>query len=255
MSRAAAEKRAAPVEEPDRLEGFSAPREAEPVTPHLGRAVIVVELDIEQALAVLAPDRRAVGVLDAIRVLAAAVPFAHEDGEIFRSLNVRTPGRQAMVGRMPAAAEPEIVAGLRKFVAVEHDLVRAAISRLAAQHFMLSALAEFVEIGVRPVGRRYAGIVFLDAAAHLRDQLLLQGPGVAEELVGVGVLGFEIAADIGIEYFGIAQHLLPVRVFQPGIVVGDGNAVHGHGMRPARRDRRGQGGGLDGGSHASPRCV
>ncbi len=147
---------------------------AETMAPHLRRAVIVVELDVEETLAVLAPDRRSIGVLDAVGMIAAAVPFAHEDGEIFRALDVGAPRYEAMIPGMFGAAEPEILAGLRKLVAVEHDLVRAAIARLAAEQLMLSALAEFTEIGVRPVRRGHAGIVFLDAAAHFRDQLFLQ---------------------------------------------------------------------------------
>ena len=61
------------------------------------------------------------------------------------------------------------------------------------------------------------------------------GGGVAEQAFGVVVLGFEIVADIRIEHRGIAQHLLPVGVLQPGIIVGHRDAVGGEGMRPARR--------------------
>ena len=72
----------------------------------------------------------------------------------------------------------------------------AAVARRAAEHLVLAALAEFAEIGERAVRRRHAGIVLLDAPAHLRDQLLLQRRGVAEQALGVVVLGFEIVADI-----------------------------------------------------------
>ena len=65
--------------------------------------------------------------------------------------------------------------------------------------------------------------------------------GVAEQALGVGVLGLEIGADVGLEQRRVAQHLLPVRVLQPGIVVGDGDAVVGEGMRPARSDGSGRG--------------
>ena len=43
--------------------------------------------------------------------------------------------------------------------------------------------------------------------------------GVAEQALGVGVLRFEMVADIGDQERGIAQHLLPVGILQPGIVV------------------------------------
>ena len=126
----------------------------------------------------------------------------------------------------------------REFVAVEDDLGLAAVARHAAEHFVLAALAEFAEIGVRAIGRGHAGIVFLDPPAHFLDQRLLQGPGMAEQAFGIGVLRLEIFADIRVEDRRVAQHLLPVVVLQPGIVVGHGDAVQGKRMRPARRDRR-----------------
>ena len=90
-------------------------------------------------------------------------------------------------------------------------------------------------------------------AAHLGDQLLLQRLGVAEQALGIGVLGFQIGADVGIEHGRIAQHLLPVRVLQPGIVVIERDAVMGEAMRPLGRDRGGQGGGQKGrAAHGHP---
>src|SRR5947209_179356 len=116
---------------------------AETMPPYLRRAVIVVELDVEQTLAVLAPDSRAVGVLDPVGMIATAVPCAHEDREIFGALDVGAPCHEAMIPGMFGAAEPEILACLGDFVAVEHDFVGAAAARLAAEHFVLSALAKF----------------------------------------------------------------------------------------------------------------
>src|SRR5262245_61543852 len=141
---------------------------------------------------------------------------------------------------MPAAAELEIFVVCSQRVAVEHDRCIAAIARHAAVHFMLSALAEFPEIGEGSVRRGYAGIVFLDAAAHFRNQLLLQAVGMAEQALGIVVLFFQIAADVWSEDRGIAQHFLPFRVLQPRIVVRDRDAVGGEGMRPARCNRRGR---------------
>jgi hypothetical protein len=34
------------------------------------------------------------------------------------------------------------------------------------------------------------------------------------------------------------QHLLPIFVLQPGVIVDNGDAVFGEGIRPARRYRR-----------------
>lgn len=140
---------------------------------------------------------------------------------------------------MPRAAEPEIVVLGGKLVAVENDLALAAMARHAAELFVLAALAEFSEIGVSPVRRRYAGIIFLDPPAHLRDQLLLQGRGVTEHALGVGVLRFEIGADIRIEHRRVAKHFLPVWILEPGVVVADDNTVPGKGMRPTWCNRRG----------------
>src|SRR4051794_22068152 len=105
---------------------------------------------------------------------------------------------------MARAAELEIVMGLGEFVAVEHDVGVATIARRAAEHLVLTALAEFSEIGEWTVRRRHAGIILLDPPAHLRDQRLLQAGGVAEQALGIAVLGFEISADFGIEDRGIA---------------------------------------------------
>ena len=166
-------------------------------------------------------------------------PVAHADREIFRTLGVGAPGLQFVVRRMPRAAELEIFVVRGQRVAVEHDLHVAAVARRAAEHFMLPALAELAQIGERAVRRGHAGIVFLDPPAHFRDQLLLQGGGVAEQALGVVVLGFQIFPDIRVQDRGIAQHLLPSGVLQPGIVVGHGDAVRGEGMRAARRDGAG----------------
>ena len=147
---------------------------AEAMTPDLHRAVIVVELDVEEALAVGAPHHRAVGLLDEVVEVFAACPVAHPDRKIFRALDVGAPGLEPVIRRMPRAAELEIFLFFRERVAVEHDLDFAAVARHAAEHFMLAALAEFPQIGKGAIRRRHAGIVLLDPPAHFRDQLLLQ---------------------------------------------------------------------------------
>ena len=86
-------------------------RRAEPVPPHLHRPVIVVELDIEEAVAIRAPDDAAVGLLDEVVAGRAAVPVAHANGKIFRARGVGAPRLQPVVRRMPRAAELEVVRG------------------------------------------------------------------------------------------------------------------------------------------------
>ena len=208
---------------------------AEPMAPDLHRPVIVVELDVEEAVAVLAPDDAAVGLLDEVVAIGAISPIAHADRKIFRALGVGAPRLQLVVRRMPRAAELEIFMVRGQRIAVEHDLDVAAIARRAPKQFMLPALAKFPQIGKRTVRRRHAGIIFLDPAAHLRDQLLLQGRGMAEQAFGVVVLGFQIFSDIRVQDRGIAQHFLPSGVFQPRVIVRHRDAVRGEGMRAARR--------------------
>ena len=212
-------------------------RRAEAMTPDLHRAMVVVELHVEEGFGIRSPHHLAVGFLDEVVMIRAVGPVAHADREIFRALDIGAPGDQLVVRRMPAAAELEIVVPGRKLVAVEHDLDLAAVARHAAEHFVLAALAEFSEIGEGTVRRRHAGIILLDPPAHFRDQRLLQGGGVAEQAFGVAVLGLEIVPDIRIQQRGIAQHLLPVGILQPGIVVRDRDAVGGEGMRTTRRHR------------------
>ena len=174
-------------------------RRAQPMMPDLHRTMVVVELHIKERCRVRAPHHGAVGLLDQVVMILAIGPAAHPDREIFRSLDVGAPGHQPVIGRMPAAAELEVFMARSEFVAVEHDLGCAAVARHAAEHLVLAAVAEFPEIGERPVRRRYAEIVFLDPPAHLRHQRLLQGGGMAEQAFGVVVFGFEISADIGVE--------------------------------------------------------
>ena len=95
---------------------------AEAMTPDLHRAVVVVELDVEEALAVGAPHHRAVGFLDEVVEVLAASPVAHANGEIFRALDVGAPGLEPVIRRMPRAAELEIFLLRCELVAVEHDL-------------------------------------------------------------------------------------------------------------------------------------
>src|SRR4051812_28761947 len=82
---------------------------AEAMTPDLHRAMVVVELDIEEAVAVDAPDHAAVGLLDQVIAVGPVSPVADPDRKVFRTLGVGAPGMESMVGRMPARAEFEVV--------------------------------------------------------------------------------------------------------------------------------------------------
>ena len=219
-------------------------RVAKLVQPDLHRAMVVVELDVEERLGIQCPDHATVGLLDQVGAVLARGPVAHPDREVFGALDVRTPGLQRMVRRMPGAAELEVFVVGGQLVAVKNDRGVAAIARGAAVLLMLPALAEFAQIRPRPVLGGHAGIVFLNAAAHLRHQLFLQSRRAAEQAVAIGVLGFEVAANLRIEDRGVAQHLLPFRILQPGIVVRHRDAMGGEAVRMAWRYRCGDRGSL-----------
>ncbi len=72
----------------------------------------------------------------------------------------------------------------------------------------------------RAVGRGHGGIVGLDAALHLLEQLVLQRFGPGQHRLGVGVLRLQMGADVLAQGLGIVQHLAPVLVLHPGVVVG-----------------------------------
>ena len=182
------------------------------MAPDLHWAVVVVEFYIEEAFAVGSPDHRAVGLLDDVVKVRGTFPVAHTNRKIFRALDVRAPGLKPVIRRMPRAAELEIFMVRRKLIAIEHDFDRAAVARNAAEHLVLTALAEFAQIGIGPIRRGHAGIVLLDPPAHFRNQGLLQAGSMAEQAFGIVVFRFEISADIGVQDRGIAQHFLPVLI-------------------------------------------
>ena len=85
---------------------------------------------------------------------------------------------------------------------------------------MLAARHVAREIGVSAIGRRHGGVVLLDAALHLLEQRLLQRLRIRPSRARcVGVLRFEIGADVGPERGRIAHHLLPIRGAQPSVIV------------------------------------
>ena len=103
---------------------------------------------------------------------------------------------------------------------------------------MLGAFAVAGRVGERSVRHGNGGIVFLDAATHLREEFCAQPLDIGHRRGGVGVLGLEIGADVGRQHRGVVHHLLPVVGAQPGVVVGPRETVGDGGQRPARRGRR-----------------
>ena len=96
------------------------------------------------------------------------------------------------------------------------------------------------EIAVRG---RHAAVVVADAPLHFREDLRLQRVCGGEGFARIGVLGFQMGADVRAQERGVAQHLLPVVVLHPAIVVGPRAAELLDRLGVASRDgRRGQAG-------------
>src|SRR5216684_88793 len=110
--------------------------------PDLHRAMVVVEFYIIECRRAGVPDHGAVGLLDEVVAVFSALPIAHADCKVFRTLDISAPGLQPVIRRMPAAAEPEIFMACPKLITVQHDLDIAAVARCAAEQFVLTAFAE-----------------------------------------------------------------------------------------------------------------
>ena len=142
-----------------------------------------------------------------------------------------------MVGAVGDAGDAEISVRLGERIAVEQDLLLAAGARHAAEQRMLPANDEAAVIGESAVRSRHAGVVLLDTALHLGEQLRLELFGVGHDGLRVGVLGVEIGPDLGIEQSGIAHHRLPVVGAKPGVIVNPLDAVIARGRRTAKGAR------------------
>jgi hypothetical protein len=78
-----------------------------------------------------------------------------------------------VVGRLLHGAELEIGLAGGERVAVEQNFLRPAATRFAAYDRMLAAFAIAREIRKGTVRARHRGVVLLDAALHLGEQLVL----------------------------------------------------------------------------------
>ena len=213
---------------------------AEKVVIDMRRAMIVVDGRIEEALAVRAPGGTAAGVLDGVGKVFSGRGIAHMQREELRPLVVGRPAQTRVVGRVRCAGKTEIGLPLGFLVAVEQHGFFAAFARQTEIDRLLAARDITEAIAPRAIGRGDRAVIFLDAAAHFREQRLLQVLGVGHRGLLVVVLGFQMRADGGIEDLCILEDRLPVIGSQPGIIVGAGNAVAGIAGRTALRARRGR---------------
>ena len=191
----------------------------------LGGASVLVAPDPEDPLAVGREDEGPVGAVHHVVEGLAALQVLHPDGVVFRTLLIGGPGVELVVGAVAGRADLEEGLALGKRVFVQQHLFAAVLAAGAARvQRMLGPdlVADIIVPGA--VGGRDAGIVLLDATLHLGEQLRLQGLGPGQHGGGVGVLGLEVFADVGAQDLGVAQHLTPVVVLHPGVVVCAGAA-------------------------------
>ncbi len=221
------------------------------VTIDFRTAAVLVTIGPEDRFGIFGPNQIALRVFDHVRQVLAGGQVAETDLVIFRAFVVDGVGGDAVIGAPFKGPEvPEFLA--RRFlVAVEQDLFRSCglladgINRDAGLNGVLAAGAEAARIGVRAVRRRNGGIVFLDAAFHLREQFVLQRLGVGHQGGAVCVLRVQMLADFRVERFRLAKDILPVRVFQPCELVLPREAKLGDFVRArlggGRNERRGVG--------------
>ena len=85
---------------------------------------------------------------------------------------------------------------------------------------------------------RHLPVILFQPRLHLLKQRLLQRLGIGERGGRIGVFGFEVGSDLGVEQRWLAHHLLPVRGSEPAIVIGNRNAMMRGGAGQAPRDGR-----------------
>ncbi len=191
----------------------------------LGRAVVLVLQRIEEALAIGRPRAAAAGIFDDIGKVFAGFEVADAQGEIFGALVVVTPDAMTVIGRLVEAGQAEIILALGLLVAIQQHLFFAAAARGAKIMRLFAAGHEKRAIGIGSVIDGHGGIVLLDAALHLLEQLFLKRLGVAHRRFHIGVFRLQMGADGGVQNGGVLEHGLPVIGPEPGVIVGAGDTV------------------------------
>ena len=154
---------------------------ADHMPQHAARAMFVIEPDVKQRAAVGRPFQRAVGVGDAGIEESAGRSLDDVDRVEFGAFGIDGVGDQSVVGAVRDAGDAEISVRLGERVAVEQDLLFSAGARHAAEQRVLPADDEAAVIGESSIRSRNAGVIFLDAALHLGEQLRLDLFGVGHD--------------------------------------------------------------------------
>lgn len=204
------------------------------------RPLVVVDLDVEKRLAVARPFNAAARVGNFIGEIFARRQIANPDRVKFRTLVVGRVGEKLVIAGMRGVAEIPVAFAGRFGIPVEQDLgiVRRAAARHAAELRILPTFDEAREVFVGTVRLRDLAVVLFQARFHFLKQRLLQRLGACQHRFRVGVFGFEMRTDAGIEQRRLAHDLLPVLRPQPAVVVGQRNAVVQRSHRNSLRNRR-----------------
>src|SRR6185312_9904138 len=169
---------------------------AEPMPPHAERAMALIVFDVIEALAVRRPGDAVCHVLDDLSGVLARRQVADGDGVKLRTLPIGEPGHEAVARIVLGTTEAEIAVP-RFDVAVEEHRLGSALPRRAHQDRVLLSLFHPRIVGEGTVRSWNPALVLLDAAADfLEDFFLERGVRLAEALLEIAVLGFEVAADL-----------------------------------------------------------
>ena len=118
--------------------------------------------------------------LDDIGEIALGRQIAHRQGEALRAAVVERVGKVPMVRAVDAGIAPrEVRLALCQRVAVDQNLLVAAVARSADMDDKLAAGNEFSPIRIRTVRHRHADVLRLDTPLHLRNQPGAQAARVA----------------------------------------------------------------------------
>jgi hypothetical protein len=164
---------------------------------------------------------------------------AEAQGVELAALPVGAPGEDAMARIVVATAEAEILGAFGLDVAIEQNLLGAAVARGASEDGVLLPLlhARIVSEGAILFGQ--SGLVFFDAAADLAvDPVDDHRLRILEQFLGVRVLGLEISADVGGERLRLLHYLLPVVGAEPGKSIVAGAPMSGGAERALLGERR-----------------
>lgn len=109
---------------------------------HLGRTVVGIEAGVEKSVISGIPHAAATGIRNPVGQIVAVGEIADAKRVEFGTLVVEGPQKLAVIGRMVDTAEAEIGLAFGLEIAVEQDLLVAAVARRAEITRLLAAKLE-----------------------------------------------------------------------------------------------------------------